>query len=240
MGRFAPPPRRWESNRRASSRPSGEIAPLVAVGVRPEGHDSRLSCDWPAASTGREDRRVSVSRTPEELDAGLAAIRDAPRDVGTLELIVRRPAIGEREVLEIAELSTTDGLVGDSWKTRRNKRAADGRPDPDKQINVMGARVASLVAVDPDRRALAGDQLYVDLDLSEDNLPAGTRLRIGDAVIEVTPPPHRGCVKFTNRFGRDAMRFVNSKEGRALRLRGLNAKVVVPGTIRRGDAVLKE
>ena len=95
------------------------------------------------------------------------------------------------------------------------------------------------MAVDPDRRALAGDQLHLDLDLSLANLPPGTRLALGSAVIEVTAKPHLGCAKFVDRFGRDAMRFVNSPVGRELRLRGLNARVVVAGTVRPGDEVRK-
>jgi MOSC domain-containing protein YiiM len=108
------------------------------------------------------------------------------------------------------------------------------------QLNVMNARAALLAAAgDPDRRPLAGDQLYLDLDISHENLPPGTRLAIGEAVIEVTEQPHNGCAKFTKRFGAEVVRFFNSPEGKALRLRGLNARVVVPGAIRRGDPVRK-
>ena len=116
---------------------------------------------------------------------------------------------------------------------------SDGSAHPGMQLNVINARLSALVAVDPDRRALAGDQLHVDLDLSEANLPPGTRLAVGSAVIEVTPEPHRGCPKFVARFGREAMRFVNSPVGSALRLRGLNAKVVEAGTVRPGDEIRK-
>jgi hypothetical protein len=178
-------------------------------------------------------------RTPEELRAGLAEIVSAPKDDGRLELIVRRPAVDEREVLEVGELSLDEGLVGDTWSQRGSRRTDDGSAHPDMQLNIMNARVIALLAPDPDRRPLAGDQLYVDLDLSEENLPAGTRLAIGDAVIEVTDQPHTGCAKFSSRFGPDALRFVNAKENRHLHLRGINARVVQPGTIRRGDAVRK-
>lgn len=181
-------------------------------------------------------------RTPEELEAFLPIVLATPKDAGTLELVVRRPTEGRREVLEEGELDTTVGLVGDSWSERGSSRTPDGRPHPDTQLNVMSAPMVAFLARDPDRRALAGDQLYLDLDLSRDNLPVGTRLVIGDpsvrgAVIEVTEPPHTGCAKFVERFGAEAMRFVNGREGRALRLRGLNARVVVPGRVRPGDAV---
>ena len=175
--------------------------------------------------------------TMPELEAGLARILEAPKEEGRLELIARRPAVDEREVVEVGELDLAVGLVGDSWSRRGSSRTADGTAHPDMQLNVMSARVIDLLAQERDRWALAGDQLYVDLDLSEENLPAGTRLAIGTAVIEVTDQPHTGCGKFVERFGRDAMKFVNSPLGRRLHLRGINARVVRPGTIRVGNAV---
>ena len=175
----------------------------------------------------------------DELEAGLDEIRQAPKDEGVLRLIVRRPQIEEREVLEEAELHLEDGLIGDSWIRRGSSRTPDGSPHPDMQINVMNARVAALVAQDKSRWQLAGDQLYLDMDLSAENLPAGTQLAIGTAVIEVTPPPHTGCKKFVSRFGLDAMKFVNSAVGRELHLRGINAKVIQPGRIRMGDVAKK-
>jgi len=174
-----------------------------------------------------------------QLEAGLPAVQCSPQDLGTVELIVCRPSVDEREVLEVATLDPAWGLVGDSWRDRRSSRTPDGTPHPDTQLNVINARFSRLVAVDPDRRALAGDQLHLDLDLSEANLPAGTRLALGSAVIEVTPLPHTGCAKFSARFGADAMKFVNSPHGRAMRLRGLNARVVAAGTVRAGDTVRK-
>lgn len=174
-----------------------------------------------------------------ELEAGLDAIRAAPKNEGVLRLIVRRPQIEEREVLQEGELHLLEGLVGDSWKLRGSSRTADGSPHPEMQLNIMNARVAALVAQDRDRWQLAGDQLYLDMDLSAENLPAGTQLAIGSAVIEVTPPPHTGCKKFVSRFGVDAMKFVNSPVGRELRLRGLNARVVQAGTIRVGQVATK-
>ncbi len=177
--------------------------------------------------------------TTEELEAGLGLIRDAPKDAGVLELIVRRPKVNEREILEEAELHLAEGLVGDSWKLRRSSRTPDGTPHPDTQLNIMNSRAVALVAQDKKRWQLAGDQLYLDLDLSEDNVPAGTRLALGSAVIEVTAQPHTGCKKFVARFGLDAMKFVNSTVGKQLHLRGINAKVVQPGVIRTGDVVRK-
>ena len=188
------------------------------------------------------DVSAPTHRTPEELEAFLPQLLAAPRDVGTLELVVRRPAPGQREVLDEGELDLAVGLVGDSWSQRGSSRTADGGPHPDMQLNVMSAAMVAFLAGDPARRALAGDQLYLDLDLSHDNLPVGSRLTIGDptvrgAVIEVTEPPHTGCAKFVERFGAEAMRFVNGRVGRPLRLRGLNARVVVPGRVRPGDPV---
>lgn len=173
------------------------------------------------------------------LEAGLPHVRQAPTDHGVLQLIVRRPAIDAREVLDEGALSVEEGLVGDTWRSRGSSRSADGRAHPDMQLNIMNARAAALVAQRDDRRALAGDQLYVDLDLSAANLPPGTRLAIGSAVIEVTAQPHTGCGKFVARFGLDAMKLVNSPLGRSLNLRGICAKVVQPGTIRVGDTVSK-
>lgn len=173
------------------------------------------------------------------LKAGLGDIRDSPSDGGTVELIVRRPAVDEREVLAAGMLDVQAGLVGDTWPARGSSRTADGSPHPGMQLTVMNSRAALLVAGDPDRRMLAGDQIYVDLDLSPANLPPGTRLALGSAVIEVTDQPHLGCAKFAARFGTDALRFVNSRVGRQLRLRGLNARVIVTGTVRSGDAVRK-
>jgi hypothetical protein len=174
----------------------------------------------------------------DELEAGLERILRAPRAIGTVELIVRRPAVDEREVLAEAELDLVEGLVGDTWRARGSKRTADGSSHPDMQLNVMSARVVDLVSGgERERWALAGDQLFVDLDLSEAHLPPGTRLALGSAVIEVTDQPHTGCAKFSARFGGDAHRFVNTKQHRHLRLRGLNAKVVVPGTVRAGDEI---
>ena len=169
--------------------------------------------------------------TLEELEAGLLEVRRSPADGGAVELIVRRPAVDEREELEEGVLDPAEGLVGDRW----HERVAVASPDT--QLTLMNARFAALVARTPDRRALAGDQLYVDLDLSEENLPPGTRLAVGCAVIEVTAEPHTGCAKFSGRFGPTSLRFVSTPAGRALRLRGMYAKVVAGGVVRRGDTL---
>ncbi len=178
-------------------------------------------------------------RTTEDLEAAVDQFRAAPSDAGTLDLVLRRPAAGEREVLDEAQLTIAEGVAGDNWIARGSRRTTDGRSHPDMALNVMNARFGRFIAVDPERMALAGDQLYLDFDISGSNTPAGTRLAIGGAVIEVTDQPHTGCPKFKERFGADAWRFVNSPVGKELRLRGLNARVVVEGTIRPSDTVTK-
>ncbi len=179
-----------------------------------------------------------MHRTLEELDAGLAAIRESPRDHGTLELIACRPAVGERAVLDLATLDVTTGLVGDTWNVRPTKKP-DRAPDPDAQVTLMNARVIALITGDRAQWPLAGDQLYVDFDLGLDNLPPGTRLQVGDAVLAVTAVPHTGCAKFTARFGSEATRWINSPTGRALNLRGINTRVVASGQIRPADPIRK-
>jgi MOSC domain-containing protein YiiM len=185
-----------------------------------------------------------VHRTAAELSAALEWIRQSPADGGYLELIVRRPlrearpAYGERQVIQEGMLSPDEGLEGDSWRRRRS-RSTGLPPDPDKQITLINARLASTVAGDDDRRQLPGDQLVVDVDLSVANLPAGSRITVGDAELEMTAPPHTGCALFVERFGVEAMRFVNSPLGRQLRLRGAHARVVVPGRVAVGDRITK-
>jgi hypothetical protein len=177
--------------------------------------------------------------TMNELEAGLEEIARSPKDTGVLEMIVRRPEVGEREILQEGELDLADGLVGDSWKRRSSRRTPDGTPHPDMQLNLMNSRVVALVSQDKSRWHLAGDQLFVDFDLSAGNVPPGTHLAIGSAVIEVTVEPHTGCSKFVERFGLDAMKFVNSNERQDLNLRGINARVVRPGVLRVGDTITK-
>ena len=180
-----------------------------------------------------------VHLTTQQLESNLDHIRQAPRDTGTLALIVRRPAVEEREVLATGVLDVSEGLVGDNWRTRGSSRTADGSAHPEMQLNIINARLVALIAPDAARRPLAGDQLHVDLDLSAENLPPGTRLAIGSAIVEVTAQPHTGCNKFKARFGADALKFVNSPVGKELHLRGINARVVQGGQIAVGDAVRK-
>ncbi len=175
----------------------------------------------------------------EVLTAGLYDIRQSPKAIGVLELIVRRPQTETREVLDVGELDLVEGLVGDNWKRRGSSRTADGSAHPDMQLTVTNTRLMALVAQEKQHWPLAGDQLYIDFDLSVDNVPPGTRLSLGSAVIQITEPPHTGCKKFAARFGLDALKFINSPVGKQLQLRGVNAKVIRPGTIRVGDAVKK-
>lgn len=178
---------------------------------------------------------MTTYATPAELESGLDHLRAAPRGEGVVEMIVRRPVEDERELVDEAELDLVEGLVGDSWRARGR---SGGRPANEKaQITVMNARSTALVAGDRERWPLAGDQLYVDFDLSGEHIPPGTRLAVGTAVIEVTDDPHTGCKKFSARFGLEALLFVNSAEGKALNLRGINTRVVEAGTVRIGDAI---
>jgi hypothetical protein len=177
--------------------------------------------------------------TMQELEAALDHLRDAPKDNGVVELIVRRPRVDHREIIEEAELDPIKGLIGDSWCFRPSSRTPDRSPHPEMQINIMNSRVNALVAQEKDRWPLAGDQLYLDMDLSKENLPGGTQLAIGTAVLEVSPIPHTGCQKFVARFGLEAMKFVNSPVGKELCLRGINARVIQGGVIRIGDTARK-
>ncbi len=179
-------------------------------------------------------------RTTDQLQAGLVEVERSPVDDGTLDLIVRRPAVDEREVLDEAALSVVEGMVGDTWNQRGSRRTDDGGPHPDMQLNIINSRFLALIAGDPERMALAGDQLAVDLSLGSDNLPPWSRIRIGGAVIQVTDQPHTGCAKFTRRFGLDALHLLKTEVGQAMNLRGICTRVVVPGTIRRGDPVTVE
>jgi len=177
--------------------------------------------------------------TVEELAAGLSQVAQSPKNNGALKLIVRRPADGQREVLETGELDLLVGLMGDNWKTRGSRHMPDGSANPNSQITIMNSRVIALLAPEEQRWPLAGDQLYVDFDLSASNIPPGTQLAIGSAVVEVTAQPHAGCKKFADRFGVNAVEYINAPEQKELQLRGINSKVVQPGTIRVGDVVRK-
>jgi MOSC domain-containing protein YiiM len=170
------------------------------------------------------------------IEAQIEAVLASPKDEGTLRLIVRRPKVNARETVEAGTLTLEDGLVGDNWRTKGNRWRRGG--DPKRQLTVMNWRFARLIAIEEDRIPLAGDQLYVDLDLSKENVPPGRRIKVGEAVIEVTEPPHLGCKKFVERFGADAMTFANSEFGRLHNLRGVNAKVVMPGDIATSDRIV--
>jgi MOSC domain-containing protein YiiM len=182
---------------------------------------------------------TSTAAPDRDLDQHLDAIRAAPRDAGRVELIVRRPDQDEREALDEGVIDLEHGLVGDGWKARGNRHTPDGSADADAQLTLMSTRVLAAIEPDAARWPLAGDQIYVDLDLSEANLPVGTRLAVGTAVVEVTAKPHTGCAKFTERFGSDATRWINNPVGRSLRLRGMNVRVLEAGTVRVGDGVRK-
>jgi hypothetical protein len=168
-------------------------------------------------------------------DEHLDHIRAAPKQRGAIELIVRRPAVGEREIVEEAELDLERGLIGDVWSTKPS-RHTPGKANPEQQLTLMNVRAIAAIAP-RDQWPLAGDQLFVDFDLSEHNLPAGSTLALGSALVVISAVPHRGCAKFSARFGSDAVRWVNSRVGRELRLRGVNARIVRDGVIRRGDAL---
>jgi hypothetical protein len=177
--------------------------------------------------------------TGDELDAALRHVGLASARAGVLALIVSRPGVDQREVLETAVLDEMEGLVGDSWRRRGSSSTSDGLADPMAQLNLMSSRAAALIAGPPDRWPPAGDQLFVDFDLSEASTPAGTQLLIGEALLEITSKPHRGCAKFSARFGVDALRLVNSDIGVKFNLRGRNARVIRGGPIATGEAVTR-
>ena len=177
---------------------------------------------------------TDLHATRESLDERLPELRALGTEHGTLELIVVRPSEGEREMPATAEITIDDGLVGDRWEPYIE---ADGSLGREAQLTIASTHLLGLIA-DPERWPLAGDNLLVDMGLDRETLPAGSQLAIGDTVIvQISELPHTGCAKFSARFGSDALKFINSPEGRELRLRGVNAKVIVPGTISTGDAV---
>jgi hypothetical protein len=178
-------------------------------------------------------------RTHDELIEGLEDILNSPTNHGRLDLIVRRPEVDQREVLQEGQLDLKYGLLGDTWINRSSSRTPDKSAHPDMQLNIMNSRVIELIAIEKERWKWAGDQLYMDLNISESNTPPGTKLKIGEAIIEVSSEPHTGCKKFVERFGLEAMKFVNAKERKHLHLRGINAKVLKEGRIKTGDIVEK-
>jgi hypothetical protein len=172
-------------------------------------------------------------------ETAMLALGASPQDKGTIEMIVCRPTIGERNVLQHGELHPVQGLIGDNWLVRGSRNTEDGSAHPELQITLMNSRIIHVLAQERERWPLAGDQLFVDFDLSIDNLPIGQRIAIGTAILEVSAFPHNGCAKFTERFGSEATRFVNSPEGRQLRRRGVNAHIIQGGTICVGDLISK-
>ena len=174
---------------------------------------------------------MSYRLTYEELEARRAETAASPADDGSVEMIVRRPQPEAREELPSAQFSAAAGLNGDDWLRRSGK--------PDAQITLMNSRVIQLLAGDKARWAESGDQLFVDLDLSEDNLPPGTQLQIGGVLMEVTPLPHTGCNKFARRFGMPARKWVMSDEGKRARRRGMYTRVLQDGEIAVGDRIRK-
>ncbi len=190
-----------------------------------------------ASAAGGRTADAAHHRTAAELEAGFDRVLASPGDGGTLEMIVRRPAVNQREAVEEGRLTLEAGLEGDTWNVRRGYVTEDGSPDPDAQITLTNSRFAALIAGSRDLWPLAGDQLYVDLDLSVDNLPPGARFRIGDAAIEIAALPHTGCKKYAQRFGAQALKFTATPEGRQRNLRGIYARVVEPGTVRVGDTI---
>ncbi len=180
-----------------------------------------------------------MHRTQQELIAYLAQLPTASTEHGKVLAVFARPQVGVRERLREAILDVEQGLIGDNWKARGSRRMADGSAHPDMQVTLMNAHVLDAIAGNPERWALAGDQLIVDLDVSSANLPPGTRLRAGNAILEITAQPHNGCAKFAQRYGADALAFVNTVQGREQRLRGVYARVVHSGPVREGDVIAK-
>ena len=209
----------------------------TGTATRHEDANETLHGGSPVAEAASSD--PARHRSTADLEAALPHIREAPGSTGTIELIVRRPDEDAREVLDVAEINDAEGVAGDTWNQRGSPSSPDGGPHPDAQITIMSARAAAAVIGPVKRWPLAGDQIYADLDISHETLPAGAQLRLGDAILEVTAKPHRGCAKFAARFGHDALRFVNTGEGRDLRMRGVNCRVVRPGTVRPGDLITR-
>ncbi len=187
----------------------------------------------------REPTQVINHLTLSELESGLDHVRHSPSDDGSLLMIVRRPAVEQREVLDKAEIDVEKGLVGDVWKSRGSRSTPDGRSNPKEQLTIINSRLIGLLAQSEERWRLAGDQLVIDLDLSTENLPPGAHVSIGEAVVEISDKPHTGCWKFAERFGKDALRFVSTPTAMQMRLRGVNTRVVESGTIRVGDVATK-
>jgi hypothetical protein len=195
--------------------------------------ESDPAIDASETVTGRIPDRM------RDFAADLEVVRDSPRAWGTVHALVLRPARDRRVVVEEAVLGEIEGVVGDNWRTRGSSSTPDGAANPESQLMLMSTRVLAAIEPDRDRWALAGDQLLVDFDLSIAYLPPGTRIIVGEAELEISVKPHTGCAKFSARFGSDALRWINSPDGRDARLRGVGARVIRGGTVRVGDAILR-
>lgn len=188
---------------------------------------------------GMEPVDTAASKSaPRDFTPHLDHVRAAPADRGRVESIVLRPKVDERVVVQAAMVDAQDGVIGDSWRARGSSKPS-GSANPESQVTVMSVRALAAIEPDESRWPLAGDQLLVDADLSVANLPAGSRFAVGDVILEVSETPHTGCSKFSARFGSDALRWVNSPEGRELRLRGVNTRVVQGGAVQVGDVIRK-
>ncbi|MBN8583174.1 MAG: MOSC domain-containing protein [Anaerolineae bacterium] len=182
---------------------------------------------------------MEIQFTLEHLQTQLNHIQESPKDNGSVLLIIRRPATEEREIITQGRLIPASGLEGDNWRERGSTSMPDGSANPEAEITLMNTRVIQALTQDETRWALAGDQFFVDFDLSEENIPAGTRLAIGSAIVEVSPLPHNGCKKFSARFGVDALKFISMAENKPMRMRGINAKIIQVGDVKQGDLIRK-
>lgn len=172
--------------------------------------------------------------TVNELEYNLPYILSSPKDEGRIENIIVRRKKNERELRKEVFLSQERGVEGDRWFD-----LSKGEPDPRRQLTIINSRLIKLLAQNDERMQLAGDNLITDLDLSESNLPVGQRLTIGDVMVEIADVPHTGCSKFAERFGKDAVEFINAPERSSLRLRGVYAKFLNSGLIHVGDIIKK-
>lgn len=177
--------------------------------------------------------------TAQEIERRMSWVLDSPRDNGVVQLIVVRPQTDQRTVIDRAHFSPETGVAGDNWQHDCWKKLSDGHSDPDVQVAIMNARMIEVLASDPAHWPLAGDQLFVDFDLSTSNLSPGDQLKVGGAILEITAEPHRGCRKFKQRFGDHALHCVNSTQGDSHRLRGVYAKIIVAGNVETGDVISK-
>jgi len=172
--------------------------------------------------------------TTDEINSNLSFILSSPKDVGKIESIIVRRRKNERELRKEVFLSPEKGVEGDRWYD-----LSKGKPDPRRQLTIINSRLIKLLAQSVERMQLAGDNLIIDLDISDANLPVGQRLTIGKVMVEITDVPHTGCSRFAERYGNDAVEFINAPERSSLRLRGVYAKFLNSGLIHVGDIIKK-